>query len=102
MLLFMGLFNLKSSFYIATFAEQMKCMIFAPTAALLAATFNFAFPVGGFCTSAIASIVLDRLGEREDLYLTLVGSRRPVERRSLATANRTPPDLSRKKITLHV
>ena len=39
MLLFMGLFNLKSSFYIATFASQMKGMFYAPTADALATTF---------------------------------------------------------------
>lgn len=71
-LMFMGLFNLKSSFYIATFAEQMKGMFFPPTADSLANTFNIAFPVGGFCTSMIGAILLDRLGEREDLYMTLV------------------------------
>ena len=72
LLCFMGLFNLKSSFYIATFATQMNGMFFSPTADSLAQTFNIAFPIGGFCTSAIASVLLDRLGEREDLYMTLV------------------------------
>ena len=72
LLAFMGVFNLKSSFYIATFATQMSGMFFPPTASMLATTFNIAFPVGGFCTSAIASVLLDRLGEREDLYMTLV------------------------------
>ena len=72
LLCFMGVFNLKSSFYIATFATQVSGMFFAPTAASLSTTFNIAFPVGGFCTSAVASVLLDRLGEREDLYMTLV------------------------------
>ena len=71
-LTFMGLFNLKSSFYIATFATQMRGMFYAPTAESLSSTFNFAFPVGGFFTSVVGSILLDRLGEREDLYMTLV------------------------------
>ena len=71
-LCFMGLFNLKSSLYIATFHSQMKEMFFAPTADSLAATFNVAFPVGGFCTSMVGAVLLDRLGEREDLYMTLV------------------------------
>ena len=72
MLCFMGLFNLKSSFYIATFAAQMRGMFLPPTADSLADTFNIAFPVGGFFTSVVASILLDRLGEREDLYMSLV------------------------------
>ena len=49
LLCFMGLFNLKSSFYIATFASQMKGMFHGPTAESLSETFNVAFPVGGFC-----------------------------------------------------
>ena len=47
-------------------------MFFLPTAESLADTFNVAFPVGGFFTSVVASILLDRLGSREDLYMTLV------------------------------
>ena len=72
MLCFMGLFNLKSSFYIATFAEQMRGLFLPSTAVSLADTFNIAFPVGGFFTSVVASILLDRLGKREDLYMTIV------------------------------
>ena len=68
----MGIFNLKSSFFIATFASQMRDMFYAPTADALSQTFNIAFPVGGFFTSVIASLLLERLGDREDLYLTLV------------------------------
>ena len=69
---FMALFNLKSSFYIATFATQMQDMFAPTTAEKLATSFNIAFPVGGFCTSVVASVLLDKLGEREDLYMTLV------------------------------
>ena len=72
LLCFMALFNLKSSFYIATFASQSAAMFYPPTAESLADTFNFAFPVGGFCTSVVASILLEKLGDREDLYMTLV------------------------------
>jgi len=72
MLGFMAVFNLKSSFYIATFATQMRGLFYEPTAISLSETFNIAFPVGGFCTSFVGAILLDRLGQREDLYLTLV------------------------------
>jgi MFS family permease len=72
MLCFMAVYNLKSSFYIATFSSEMNAMFFRPTADSLTNTFNIAFPVGGFVTSVIGATLLDKLGEREDLYMTLV------------------------------
>ena len=72
MLLFMVVYNLKSSFYITTFADQMSLLFPDPVAKGLATTFNIAFPLGGFATSMGAAMLLEILGEREDLYMTLV------------------------------
>ena len=43
-----------------------------PTANSLSLTFNTAFPLGGFLTSALASLLLDKCGSREDLYMSVV------------------------------
>ena len=72
MLMFMAVYNLKSSFYITTFADQAKSAFDAETADSLAMTFDLAFPLGGFVTSVFASLLLERLGEREDLYMAIV------------------------------
>jgi len=73
---FMAVYNLKSTFFITTFADQML-QLFPPethgkTAESLALTFDTAFPVGGLLTSAVASVLLEKLGDREDLYMALV------------------------------
>lgn len=76
LLFFMSTMNLKSSLYITTFAEESSLLFPKPaygrTATALATTFNLAFPIGGFATSVFASLLLERLGEREDLYMLLV------------------------------
>jgi len=72
LLMFMSAMNLKSSLYITTFAEEVSLMFSPATATSLATTFNLAFPIGGFVTSVLASLMLERLGDREDLYMLLV------------------------------
>jgi hypothetical protein len=50
----------------------MASMYAPETAESLALTFNTAFPVGGFLTSAAASLLLEKCGDREDLYMAVV------------------------------
>jgi len=72
LLAFMSVYNLKSSFYITTFEDQMLELFPIDTAESLALTFDAAFPVGGFFTSIVASIVLEKFGTREDIYMSIV------------------------------
>ena len=72
LLLFMASYNLKSSFFITTFADQASQMTAEPVATGLATTFNLAFPIGGFLTSIGGALLLERLGEREDIYMGIV------------------------------
>ena len=71
LLFFMSSMNLKSSFFITTFADEALELFLPATADMLATTFNVAFPLGGFLTSALASYMLARLSEREVRRLAL-------------------------------
>ena len=100
LLLFMAIYNLKSSFYITTMADQMS-ELFPPggsdgdgggvggggggdggggdggygdggVAEQLALTFDIAFPVGGLLTTPVASALLGCLAAREHLYMAVV------------------------------
>jgi len=71
-LYFMATYNLKSSFFITTFADEAASLFDSYWTDTLATTFNLAFPLGGFVTSVFATILLSRLGDREDLYMLLV------------------------------
>lgn len=69
---FMSAYTLKSSFLIMTYADQMENMFGEELGKKLVSVFNFAFPVGGGATAVVSAIVLDRLGSRPDLYMTIV------------------------------
>ena len=56
---FMAVMNLKSSLFITTFAEEASLLFEGETADALATTFNLAFPIGGFLTSVLASLMLE-------------------------------------------
>ena len=71
-LAFMATMNLKSSFFITTFADEALRLFGADSAEVLSTTFNLAFPIGGFITSILASMMLQRLARREDLYMLVV------------------------------
>ena len=62
----------RSSFFITTFADEAASLFDSYWTDTLATTFNLAFPLGGFVTSVFATILLSRLGDREDLYMLLV------------------------------
>ena len=85
LLLFMAIYNLKSSFYITTMADQMNELFppggggegnelggYGDTAERLSLTFDVAFPVGGLLTTPIASALLGAFATREHLYMAVV------------------------------
>jgi len=73
LLWFMSTYNLKSSFFITTFKDEVFALFNdVDTAERISTIFNLAFPLGGFLTSVVATVILNRLGEREDLYMLLV------------------------------
>ena len=61
LLAFMALYNLKSSFYIETIADDIELTLNSErTARRVSRTFDVAFPVGGFVASFIVAVILQR------------------------------------------
>jgi len=100
MLAFMSVYNLKSSFYIETFSDQIRQLFDEKTSGhhhrtaaarcrhhthscvatrcvpacrrrQLDALFNVSFPVGGLVTSLATSMILQRYPRRPDVYMTV-------------------------------
>ena len=60
LLMFMAIYNLKSSFYIETSADEARLVFDTKSAASITKTFDVAFPVGGFFASFFVAALLNR------------------------------------------
>ena len=71
LLLTMACANLRATYYIVSFSDELRSLFAEDTAQRLDTIFNIAFPVGALLTSPVASLLLRRFRTQPHVYMAI-------------------------------